>query len=426
MVRAGIVEIDRALHQTHAEKASVEIQRGLGLGGDGGEVVKTQKAHLVQFLTKGRVSGQHEGVREGGLRYPDTVHPSRMLEEIRQQPATLERTLRSSSRPAAQLARALAGRKPKMVVLVARGTSDNAAQFGRYLIEITTGIPCTLAAPSVTTLYGARVDWLDALVVAISQSGESTDTNLVLERAGEAGAVTAGITNETSSTLAKLAQHVFPVRAGRERSVAATKTYTGQILLLYVVARVLGAWIDEEHLESLPEWVEAALRMEPEIRARAERYRFMERAAVVARGLNYANAFEFSLKLMETCYLVAQRFSSADFLHGPIAMVEPAFPLFLFAPPGVTWPATRAMLAKLDRLGAETLAITDASNEEATSRSRAIVLPRAVSRKRADPADLLSPIPYIVPAQVFAASLAEWKGLDPDRPRTLTKVTRTL
>src|SRR5215831_16229698 len=146
---------------------------------------------------------------------------SRMLEEIRQQPETLARTLRSALRSIERLKRLFEKRKPRLIVLAARGTSDNAALFGRYLLEITTGIPVSMAAPSIYTLYNASVDYRHALVVAISQSGESTDTNLVLERAREQGAMTLGITNEPSSTLARIAEQVLPVRAGKEKSVAA-------------------------------------------------------------------------------------------------------------------------------------------------------------------------------------------------------------
>src|ERR1043166_4765258 len=268
---------------------------------------------------------------------------SKMLDEIREQPAALERTLRSGLRTASQLARAVAG------------------------------------------------------------------------------------TNEPSSALARLAEHVFLVRAGRERSVAATKTYSGQLLLFYLLAHALGAGIRVDDLRRLPEWAEAALALESDIAARAERYRFMERAIVVGRGLNYANAFEFALKLMETCYVVAERFSAADFLHGPIAMVEHSFPLFLFTPPGVTWPGMRDVLERLAKLKAETLIVTDAGHSEAIDLNpRALVVPAKIGRRSARPEELYTPIPYIIPAQLFAASLAAWKGLDPDRPRTLTKVTRTL
>ena len=304
---------------------------------------------------------------------------SRMLEEIRQQPDTLARTLAAELRRIERFKQRVAKHPPRLIVLAARGTSDNAALFGRYLIEITTGIPVSLAAPSIFTLYDARVDYRDALVVAISQSGESTDTNLVLSRAREQGAVTIGITNEASSTLAGMAEYVFLVRARREKSVAATKTYTGQVLMLYLLAYALGGRIRVDDLRRLPERAHGP-RMEPEIAAMAERYRFMRHAVVVGRGLNYANAFEFALKMMETCYVVAERFSSADFLHGPIAMVEPNFPAFLFAPSGATWTSIREMLDKLEQLEAETVVITDASNAEAAQRAtRLIRLPRKLS-----------------------------------------------
>jgi glucosamine--fructose-6-phosphate aminotransferase (isomerizing) len=352
---------------------------------------------------------------------------SLMLDEIRQQPEILDRTLRTELDAVEELRKAVGPRRPRWIVLAARGTSDNAAQFGRYLLEISTGIPVSLAAPSITTLYEAPVDVREALVVAISQSGESTDTNLVLERAREQDALTVGITNEATSALAKLASHVLKVHAGRERSVAATKTYTGQLLMLYLLAYALGAPVRIDDLRKLPEWAEAALRLEKEIRDRAPRYRFMNHAAVVGRGLNYANAFEFALKLMETCYVVAERFSSADFLHGPVAIVEPSFPVFLFSPPGVTWPAMKEVREKLEARGAETLVITDRSNREAApAGTRAVCVPARLAYRGPLPEDVYTPIPYIIPAQLFAAHLAPEKGLDADRPRGLTKVTQTM
>ena len=343
-----------------------------------------------------------------------------MLEEIRQQPETLEATLRLEMRRIEKF-RALVGRrKPRLIVLVARGTSDNAAQFGRYLIEITTGIPVALAAPSVSTLYGVRLDLRETMVIAISQSGESTDTNFVLEQARKQNAITVGVTNESRSTLAKLAEHVFLVRAGKEKSVAATKTYTGQLMMMYLIAYALGAKIRVTDLERIADAVQLALGLEGEITALAERYRFMDHAVVMGRGLNYANAFEFALKMMETCYVIAERFSSADFLHGPIAMVEPNFPVFLFAPTGPTWPSMQEMLVRLRDLKAETVVITDKGNTAVSSLGpRVITIPARIP-------EILTPIPYIIPAQLFAAALAKEKNLDPDRPRTLSKVTRTL
>lgn len=343
---------------------------------------------------------------------------SRMLEEIRQQPEVLERTL---CRELGRIERfRKAGHRPRLIILAARGTSDNAAQFARYFLEISTGIPVSLAAPSIYTLYQAQVDLRDVLVVAISQSGESTDTNRVLEMARARGALTIGITNEAGSSLAGLAGHVFLVHAGREKSVAATKTYTGQLLVLYLVAYALGARITVAALQRLPEIAARALELEPLMVHLSERYRYMRHAVVVGRGLNYASAFEFALKLMETCYVVAERFSSADFLHGPIAMVEPDLPVFLFAPSGPTWSSVSAILDRLRSLRAEALIISDRSNRLLDDRSgRVVRLPLPLKEQ-------LTPIPYIVPAQLFAAHLAAHKGLNPDQPRTLSKVTRTL
>ncbi|MGA8597355.1 MAG: SIS domain-containing protein [Bryobacteraceae bacterium] len=355
---------------------------------------------------------------------------STMRDEIREQPSAIERTLKSEWPQVEKLKVFFQTQRPRFIVLVARGTSDNAAQFGRYLLEITTGIPVSLAAPSVYTLYRARVDLKDTLVVAISQSGESTDTNLVLERAKEAGAVTIGITNEAESALATLAQHTFLVRAGKERSVAATKTYTGQLFAFYLLAYALGAPIPLDDLKRVPGMAEAALQLEPETLERAERYRFMQHAVVIGRGLNYANSFEFALKLMETCYVIAERFSSADLLHGPIAMLEASFPAFVLAPSGVTWTPIREMIERLLSIKADTLIFSDTSNGEVQKmpgiKNKVITIPASLASTSALPEEIFTPIPYIIPAQLFAAFLADVKGLDPDQPRTLSKVTQTL
>ncbi|HEV2445307.1 MAG TPA: SIS domain-containing protein, partial [Candidatus Sulfopaludibacter sp.] len=282
---------------------------------------------------------------------------SQMMKEIRQQPAALERTLAGVKRQLAKFTRAVEKRRPRLIVLVARGTSDNAALFGRYLLEITTGIPVALAAPSITTLYDACPYGMGSLVVAISQSGESTDTNRVLEQARLGGAITLGITNERASSMARIAEHLFLVRAEKEESVAATKTYTGQMLMMYLLAHALGSRIRLGDLDRIPDAVQAALKLEPAIDELSERYRYMRHAVVVGRGIHYANAFEFALKMMETCYVVAERFSSADFLHGPIAMVEPSFPAFVFAPPDTTWRSVSETLRKLRDLRAEIITI---------------------------------------------------------------------
>jgi glucosamine--fructose-6-phosphate aminotransferase (isomerizing) len=355
---------------------------------------------------------------------------SKMSDEIRQQPAAIERTLKAEWKHAQKLRRHFEQKPIRMILLAARGTSDNAAQFGRYLLEISTGIPVSLAAPSVTTLYHSKLKLQDTAVVAISQSGESTDTNLVLELAKESGAFTVGITNEADSSLAKMADETLLVRAEKETSVAATKTYTGQLTCFYLLAYALGAPIEEHDLHKIPDWSAAALKLEDEIRDRAQRYCFMHHALCVGRGLNYSNSFEFALKLMETCYVVAERFSSADLLHGPIAMIGEHFPAFVFCPSGPTWKSSSELLEKLDAIKAESTLITDESNLAAAALKKSprnrLTIPADISFKGPLPEEVYTPIPYIIPAQLFAANLAEVKGLDPDRPRTLSKVTLTI
>jgi glucosamine--fructose-6-phosphate aminotransferase (isomerizing) len=346
------------------------------------------------------------------------AHKSLMLDEIHQQPAAIERTIKRESKKIESFAARLKANRPRLVVLVARGSSDNAALFGRYLIEMTTGIPVSLAAPSIHTLYRTKLDLRDALVIGISQSGESVDINLTLENSRACGATTLAITNEAKSTMAKLADETFLIHAGHERSVAATKTYTGQLLIFHLLANALSESRQKAGIERLPELAEASLTLRPQIEEMVERYAFMENCVVVGRGLNYANAFEFAIKLMETCYVVAERFSGADFLHGPIAMVSSGFPVFIFAPPGPTMKGTKEVFEKVSDIGAETIVI---SSEAAAlkSASRKIKIPQRIG-------ELLSPIPYVIPAQLFAALLAEAKGLSPDQPRSLSKVTRTV
>jgi len=341
---------------------------------------------------------------------------SQMLNEIGQQPLAIERTIRRESRKIVAFAETLRKNRPRLIVLVARGSSDNAALFGRYLLEMTTGIPVSLAAPAIHTLYKAKLDLRDALVIGISQSGEGVDINMVLENSKKCGARTLAITNEAGSTMAGIADETFLIHAGREKSVAATKTYTGQLLIFHLLARALGGRQDE--IERIPQLTAEALELRPRIEEIVERYAYMEHCVVVGRGLNYSNAFEFAIKLMETCYVVAERFSGADFLHGPIAIVDRAFPVFLFAPPGPTLKGMKDLADRLDQMGAETVVI---SSEPGIIRKsgRAILMPRLIP-------EILSPIPYIVPAQLFAALLSESKGLSPDQPRALRKVTKTV
>jgi glucosamine--fructose-6-phosphate aminotransferase (isomerizing) len=340
---------------------------------------------------------------------------SKMLEEVRQQPIALERTLTTGLGSAKVLRQHFETHPPTMILIAARGTSDNAAEFGRYLIEITTGIPTALAAPSVVTLYRSELNLRGAAVVGISQSGQSTDVNSFLEEARKRGAFTVGITNEAESEITKIADHALLVRAGKEQSVAATKTYTGQLITIYLLAHALGGHVEMDELHRIPGYA-----------ATAKRYRFMNRSVTVGRGLNYANALELALKMIETSYVLTGRYSAADLMHGPIALLEHSLPAFVFAPPGVTWPSIATVLERLETVKAETMVITDTRNKKIPAKMAHAIQLRWHTEVSGRIADLYTPIPYIIPAQLFAAHLAVVKGLDADRPRSLTKVTRTV
>ncbi|HEY8560560.1 MAG TPA: SIS domain-containing protein [Pyrinomonadaceae bacterium] len=341
---------------------------------------------------------------------------SLMLQEITEQPVVLERTIQAERAKLEKLGDFLRNRDVDLIVLVARGSSDNASLFGRYLLEITTGIPVSLSAPSVFTLYGAKLNLKRAVVIGVSQSGEGTDINAVLESAKNAGAFTIGITNEADSSMAKIADETLLIHAGREKSVAATKTYTGQMLHFYMLASALAD--SKIEFERIPHFSAQALQLKSNVEELVKRYVFMENCVVVGRGLNYGNSYELALKLMETCYVVAERFSSADFFHGPLAIVERRFPAILFAPTGVTRQSNLDLLERLHELHADCLTIT---NDVEISRKspRVLQMPAEID-------EFLSPIPFIVPAQLFAALLAQEKGIDADAPRSLSKVTKTV
>ena len=339
-----------------------------------------------------------------------------MLAEIAEQPAVLEKTIKAESSKIKKLGAFLIEKDIDLIVLVARGSSDNASLFGRYLLETTIGIPVSLSAPAVFTLYNAKLKLDRALVIGVSQSGEGTDINAVLESAKNSGAFTLGITNEADSTMAKITDETLLIHAGREKSVAATKTYTGQMLHFYLLASAFG--INNIKYEKIPDYVDKALNLRAVIETLVERYVFMENCVVVGRGLNYGNAYEMALKLMETCYVVAERFSSADFFHGPLAIVERRFPVILFAPRGETKKGNLELLNRLKELHADCLCLTN-DTEISEQSNRFIGLPEEID-------EILSPIPFIIPAQLFAGYLAAAKGLNPDAPRSLSKVTRTL
>lgn len=304
------------------------------------------------------------------------------------------------------------------VMIAARGSSDHAATYAQYAWASIGGYPVALATPSLQTLYKTSPRMAGALIVGISQSGQSPDISAVLEEGKRQGRPTLAITNDGASPLAATADHVVELHAGPERSIAATKTYTAQLAVMALFAAL---WSDDRErlaeLQSLPQALEATLQKAPEIAQRAERYRYMDRCVVIGRGYNYATAFELALKLEELTYVMASSYSSADFRHGPIATIDKGLPVILIMPAGATFDDMLDLAGELQRREAELLVISESAQALALAKT---MLPIAVSVP-----EWLSPIPAIIPGQLLALHLALTKGFDPDVPRGLQKVTRT-
>jgi glucosamine--fructose-6-phosphate aminotransferase (isomerizing) len=344
---------------------------------------------------------------------------SQVESEIREQPAVLERLLRDARERAGEIAAQVRQRAPRFVVLAARGSSDNAARYAQYLLGAHNRLPVCLATPSLFTAYRAGPSLADALVIGVSQSGRSPDIVSVLEAGRRDGALTLAITNEPGSPLARAAEAVLPLGAGAERAVAATKTYTASLGALALLSAALeGDAARRDELARVPELVAAAIERNTGLDERVARYRYAEHFVVVGRGFNYSTAFEIALKLKETSYLVAEPYSPADLLHGPVAMIDRGFPALVVAPSGRVLADLAALIDTLDERHAEVVAVSDDAAVLARARL-GLALPQQVP-------EWLSPLVAVVPGQLFAVALARARGLDPDHPRGLSKVTETL
>ena len=277
------------------------------------------------------------------------------------------------------------------------------------------GVPTALASPSTFTIYESALELEGVLTIGISQSGESRDVLETIREARRQGAVTLSLTNDEGSSMAAAADHHLPLLAGKERSVAATKTYTSQLLLLYLlVAALSGEEGPPEAARKLPDQAAEVL---AESWANIARYRYAEHLVVVSRGYNLATAREAALKLMETSYVVAQPFSEADLRHGPMAMVTQDFPVVAIVPPGKARASMLELVRNLDERGAEQV-IIGADEEPLRKAAAGFRVPVSCPEE-------LSPVLYILPAQTLAQELAVIRGLDPDSPRGLSKVTES-
>lgn len=344
---------------------------------------------------------------------------SQLYNEIHQQPQVIARLIGEESSSIASVSHELRQRPIRYVLIAARGTSDNAAVYGKYLFAGVLRLPVALAAPSLYTIYRTPPrTGEDALVVGISQSGESPDIVAVVDEGRSQGAATLAITNELGSPLAQAAEFTIPCHAGQEISVAATKTYTAQLTALALLA---AHWSGEEErqlqVQLLPGMVEQTLMLAGAVRECSARYRYMDTCLVLGRGYNYATAFEIALKMKELSYILIEAYSSADFKHGPIAVVEQGFPVILVAPSGEVYDDMCAVGREVVEKGAELIAISD-RKEALDMAITPLQLPVTVP-------EWLSPVVCVIPGQLLAHDLTVAKGYDPDHPRGLRKVTLT-
>jgi glucosamine--fructose-6-phosphate aminotransferase (isomerizing) len=343
---------------------------------------------------------------------------SHLYQEIHEQPQVLSHFLDHEKAIIQQLAAAIQERHITHVIIAARGTSDNAGRYAQYLLGAINDLTVTLTTPSLFSIYKQPPRLGNALVLGISQSGKSPDIVAVLAEAQRQHALTAAITNVIDSDLARQADFVIHLNAGVERSIAATKTYTAELAAIALLSAHLAN--DDSMLATLtqmPDTVTATLTIEQDIAQIAQRYRYMRDCVVIGRGYNYATAFELALKLKELTYTIAEPYSSADFMHGPLALVEHGFPALVIAPSGVILPEMQNFINTLNRREAEVIAISD---DPATLKLARIPLPLPQSVP-----EWLSPITTIIPGQLFAMHLAHVRDYDPDHPRGLRKVTET-
>lgn len=340
-----------------------------------------------------------------------------MVAEVEEQPDALARLLTDSQLDrVAELASTIRSRNPRFVLLAARGTSDHAALYAKYLVEVSLGLPAGLASPSTMTAYGARPDLSDVLLLTVSQSGASPDLLETMRTARAGGATTLAVTNDASSALARESELHLDVLAGPEHSVAATKSYSSQLLALWLVIEMYRGG-DASATKGLPEAAEELVSRRAEVAALAARYRFTDRLVTTGRGYSYPTAREAALKLMETAYVAAHSFSGADLLHGPLAMIDQDHPVIAIVPDGL---GAEVMKPVLDRLADRGADVAVFGGQQSTGHGTV-----AFDLGAPHITEELHPVIDIIPLQLLALEMTLARGFDPDQPRGLSKVTRT-
>lgn len=345
-----------------------------------------------------------------------TATTSMMRSEIAEQPEALRRTFAALLPLRSEIA--ALGRSTRQVLFIARGSSDNAAVYGSYLLQAHTGRLATLGSPSIATAYGARVDLSGVLAVAISQSGRTEEIVETMRWAADCGARTVGVTNAADSPLAVESDLALVTQAGREVAVPATKTYSTQLAALAVLALGLGADLDPADLDRVCEGIEETLAAPTDaLEEITERMVAVQGAVISGRGMAFSVALEAALKLKEACYLHAMGLSYADLLHGPIAVADPRTPaLLVAAPAGPTLRGTVALAERVRRAGAAVFGF-GGGGDLAEASHLSVPVPEVP--------EWVSPMNLIVPTQLLTEHLARRLGYDPDVPRGLNKVTQT-
>jgi glucosamine--fructose-6-phosphate aminotransferase (isomerizing) len=339
------------------------------------------------------------------------------LGEIREQPAALLSLLEYADEYRAA-GRACAQRSPAAVRLVAHGSSDAAASYGVYALGLLAGLTAMRDSISLTVYYGAELDFSSSVVLGLSQSGRTPDVVAYVERARARGALTIGLTNDPSSALARAAELTLPLAAGEERSVAASKTFLNQLAALALLAGA-AAGREREVEDGIRATAELLAEAIPELEAAvgspATAFAYVGRMYVIGRGVEFGTAREIALKLTETCRVAAEPLTSTDLSHGPIAALDAMFPVWTIASHDESLPALIEAAARVRAAGA-TLVVSGSAASEVEGAAWRLPVPEP-------PLPVLSPVLSVVPGQLFAEALAQAKGLDPDRPERLTKIT---
>lgn len=342
-----------------------------------------------------------------------------MKKEIFEQPKMLKECFEFNKSTLEKLVATLKSSNITNVYVAARGTSDHAGIYGKYLIESMLGIPVGLAAPSTVTLYGGKLKLQNMLVIGISQSGKAADVLEIMKNAKECGAVTLSITNTLGSPLAEYTDFHLYCNAGLEQSVAATKTFGTQ---LYLMAYLACMWAERNDLlkalAEVPSNIEKVLEKDEEIAEITKRYRFMDECFVLSRGINYPLAMEATLKIQETNYVRAKAYPISDFHHGPFAMLDEGMPVFLYINGGPIKEDSKEMIEKLKNVGADILMVSD-DDELLKEGTVSIKIPDTAKE------DAIAAFYFAVVAQLFACNLTKVKGRNPDAPRGLKKITIT-